>query len=271
MLGTPNGDTTMDKYLKTGVKSLIEEHPPIGDLLDRYGIGCVPCTVGTCKLEDVVKFHHLAPGDRAQMMYEIEKHLYPDRDVPVPDVPDAEEPPAPRVVSYSPPVRQLVEEHKWIKRLLAVLPAITEDIERSGRFDAELMRNSLDFIRGYADRFHHLKEEDILFDFADKDEEIIKVIYQDHDAARGYVRAAAEAIGAGDAEALCSNLRSYRELLTEHIAKEDDVLYPYLDRNLSTSKVGELFRRFAEAESQLEADIPERYQQFVVELERTLR
>lgn len=158
----------MDRYLKTGIKAIIEERPAVGDLLDRYGIGCVPCTVGTCKLEDVLKFHHLAPRDRAQMMCEIERYLYPGREVPVPDVPDGEEPTAPRTAGYSPPVRQLVEEHKWIKRLLAVVPALAAEIGGSSRFDPQLMRGILDFIRGYADRFHHLKEEDILFDYADK-------------------------------------------------------------------------------------------------------
>ncbi|NDK16044.1 MAG: hypothetical protein GW911_28780 [Armatimonadetes bacterium] len=260
----------MDKYLKAGVKALIEEHPPIGEILDRYGIGCVPCTVGTCKLEDVVKFHHLTPHRQARLTYEIEKALYPDRDVPEPAVPEGAAADVPAEIPYSPspPVRRLVAEHDNIKRLLAAIPAITAEIERTGQLDADLLRGVLDFIRGYADRFHHLKEEDILFDYANKDEEIIKVIYQDHDAARGYVRAAAEAIESGDAQAVCANLRNYRALLTEHIDKEDGVLYPYLDRGLTTSQVGQLFQRFNEAESQVDADVPARYLRFVEELER---
>ena len=30
----------------------------------------------------------------------------------------------------------------------------------------------IDFVRGYADRFHHAKEEDILFDYADKFQQV---------------------------------------------------------------------------------------------------
>lgn len=258
----------MDKYLQTGIKAIIDEHPAVADILERYHIACVPCTVGTCSLADVTKFHHLPLQSRAQMMFEIEQALYPDRDVPPPEVLSDEEPPSPPEHSLSPPVRQLVEEHDWIKRMLVTLPAVLDDGERAGAVDAELMTAILDFIRGYADRFHHLKEENILFDYADPEEALVKVIYQDHDTARGCVRAASDALAGGDLATLCESLRHYRELLTEHIDKEDGVLYPYIDRGLTTSQVGELFRRFAEAEAKLEADVPDRYLRFVEGLEQ---
>ena len=257
----------MDRYLTTGIKVIIDDHPEVGGILERYHIACVPCTVGTCTLADVVKFHQLTAEHRAQMMWEIEKALYPDRQVPAPAVLPDEEPSPPAEHRYSPPVRRLVEEHMWIKRLLAVLPSILIEIERAGQFDAVLIEDVLGFIRGYADQFHHLKEEDILFDYVDPEEELVKVIYRDHSTARGHVRAATEAVAGNDTDGLCSRLRCYRELLTEHIDKEDGVLYPYIDRSLTTTQVGELFRRFEEAEGQLEGDVPERYERFILDLE----
>ena len=44
---------------------------------------------------------------------------------------------------------------------------------------------------------------------------------------------------------MSEHLRAYGALLTEHIRKEDEVLYPWMDRELSTAQVGELFSRFA--------------------------
>lgn len=255
----------MEQYLTKGIKTIIEDHPVVADILERYHIACVPCTVGTCSLADVTKFHHLPAQTRAHMMYEIEKALYPDRDVPPPPVFEDEPPPAePRL---SPPLQQLVEEHAWIKRMLAVLPVLLRESERTGVFGVELMHGLLDFIRGYADRFHHLKEEDILFDYVDPEEALVRVIHQDHARAREYVKTAAAAVESGEAPVVRRALRSYRQLLAEHIDKEDHVLYPYLDRGLSTHQVGELFGRFAEAEAQLEKDVPERYTQFVQRLE----
>ncbi len=165
-------------------------------------------------------------------------------------------------------MRKLVEEHSWIKRLLALIPAIVDDLRASGEMNAGLMREILDFIRGYADRFHHMKEEDILFDYTDEEAEIIGVIYADHDRARGFVKAAAQAIEDGDISAFCVNLSAYRNLLTQHITKEDEILLPYIDRGLSTHQVGEIFRRFKEAESEAGDDVPGKYEGLILELER---
>jgi hemerythrin-like domain-containing protein len=257
----------MQRYMKQGIKEIIDTFPSVGEVLARYDIACVPCTVGTCKLEDVLKIHSLPPEDEAVMMAEVERAIYPDRDVKVvPLQPRAEAPPA-REITHSPPVRKLVEEHTWIKRLLAVVPALVEDMQESGQMDAELMRGALDFIRGYADRYHHMKEEDVLFEYTDKEEEVIRVIYEDHDRGRAFVAAAAEAIESADVATLCENLLSYRELLTEHIDKEDDVLYPYIDRGLSTHQVGEIFGRFQQAEDEVGDDVPAKYERFIIELE----
>lgn len=258
----------MEQYLKTGVKPVIESFPAVGAILERYGIACVQCGIGTCRLEDVLEIHSLAPDDEMQMMLRIEKAIYPERE-PRPRPVRARR--VARGAGCSPPVRRLVDEHTWIKRLLAVIPAVVGEIEATGSFDPRLMEQALDFIRGYADRFHHLKEEDILFDYADREAEIIKVILQDHQQGRSYVRAAGQAVQEGDIGLLCSSLLSYRELLTEHIRKEDEVLYPYLDRGLTTSQVGEIFRRFEEAEGKLDHDIPARYERFILSLEERFK
>ena len=256
----------MDKYMNTGVKPLIEAFPEVGQILERYEIGCTACTLGTCKVQDVLKFHVLEPADQADMMYRIEKAIYPGRDVPRPQVQAVAGAPRAREIKYSPPLRRLVDEHTRIKRLLALIPAMVSEIRAAPEIDVELVLATVDFIRGYADKFHHMKEEDILFNYCDRGEEIVQVIFKDHDRARGFVRAAVQALEDGDRDALCHNLLDYRELLTEHIAKEDDILYPYIDRGLSTSQVGEMFQRFEEAESGMPDDVPLRYEQFIVNL-----
>jgi len=256
----------VEKYMSMGIKALIDDLPEVGEILGRYDIGCVKCLVGTCKLEDVIKIHTLAPSDEAALLAEIEKAIYPDREVA--QQPARREPEAPKLITYSPPVRKLVDEHKWIMRLLALLPAMLGQMQARGEIDCERAREVLDFIRTYADRFHHMKEEDILFDYTDKEADVIQVILQDHLRGRALVRAAAEAIESGKCSELASSLEAYRELLTEHIAKEDDILYPYIERNLTTAQVEEMSRRFEEAESGQAADTSERYQKLVTDLER---
>jgi hemerythrin-like domain-containing protein len=62
---------------------------------------------------------------------------------------------------------------------------------------------------------------------------------------------------------------AYRELLTEHIKKEDEILFPWMDRNLSTSQVDELFSKFNEVDQQMGFS-PEKYEDFVQKLEKKL-
>jgi hemerythrin-like domain-containing protein len=95
----------------------------------------------------------------------------------------------------------------------------------------------------------------------------VQVILQDHMVARGYVGEVVRATEEGDASALCANLLRYRELLGEHIVKEDEILYPSIDRGLTTHQVGEMWQRFEEAESGLEDDVPQKYERFITDLE----
>ena len=256
----------MDDYMKTGVKALIDQYPEVGEILERFGVGCVPCAIGTCQLVDVLSIHALEPQDQTELLSQIGRVISPEGKVSLTrELPDTG-PPRPAEITYSPPLQRLVDEHVWIKRLLALIPDLVSEIRGSADLDEALLLQTVDFIRSYADRFHHMKEEDILFDYTDREAEIVRVILEDHERARGFVSAIVRAIEDGDRGPLWANLFSYRELLTEHIAKEDEVLFPYIDRGLSTSQVGEIFGRFQEAESALAEDVPHRYTQFITSL-----
>jgi hypothetical protein len=56
------------------IQDVLTEHPPIGDILARYEIGCVGCAVGICLLKDVVSIHAL--GDEAEAAIEREIRAY---------------------------------------------------------------------------------------------------------------------------------------------------------------------------------------------------
>ena len=53
----------MEAYLNKGIKEVIDEFPEVEKILDEYGIGCGPCSVGTCLLKDIVEIHDL-PSDK---------------------------------------------------------------------------------------------------------------------------------------------------------------------------------------------------------------
>ncbi len=259
------GELDMQEYLNKGIKDVITQFPAVEDILNDYDIGCAPCNVGDCLLTDIVEIHNLVPEDEQLLMARIAKAIYPDREIDIPRITRKRQATSTEI-KYSPPVKRLVEEHLLIKRLLALVPRITENLELESPGSRELVLGVVDFIRNFADKYHHAKEEDILFKYFDDDLDIIKAMHQDHDTGRGHVRAIVEATGTRDAETVGEHLAAYRELLTEHIKKEDEILYPWMDRILSTTQIGKLYSQFNEADEKL-PDSAEKYGGFIRTLE----
>ncbi|MEK7377067.1 MAG: hemerythrin domain-containing protein [Candidatus Margulisiibacteriota bacterium] len=238
----------MEDFKNTPVKDLISKNPKISGILNDFGIGCVSCALGSCLFKDIVGIHDLQADKEAELLYSMETILHPDRKIEKPDfskIPKREkEAGGPK---YSPPIKMLADEHVKIKKLLALIPGILKDLDIKKDKDMKLIAQSLNFITNYADKFHHAKEEDILFDYADKNMPVTSVMLKDHALGRSYVKGAREALKKKDNGKLMENLLAYKDLLDGHIDKEDLVLYPWIDRQLSTAQVGELYSKFASA------------------------
>ena len=57
------------------INKVIEEHPVIGEILEKYDIGCVTCGVGICLVKDVVSIHALGDEIEAKIEQEITDYL----------------------------------------------------------------------------------------------------------------------------------------------------------------------------------------------------
>jgi hypothetical protein len=57
------------------INKTIEDHPVIGEILQKYDIGCVTCGVGICLVKDVVSIHALGDEVEAQIETEINDYL----------------------------------------------------------------------------------------------------------------------------------------------------------------------------------------------------
>jgi hemerythrin-like domain-containing protein len=259
----------LEDYLNKGIKEVISKFPDVANVLEEYNIGCVPCAVGTCLLKDIIAIHNLSPEDERTLMARIASIIDPDRQAgatPIKSSPQAK----PKGIKYSPPLKKLVDEHVLIKRLIGLIPKVIENLDVESAEGRRLVLQSVDLIRSYADKYHHAKEEEILFAYFDENSDMLKTMRQDHERARSHVRAVLEALDKKNEEAIAEHLNAYRELLTEHIRKEDEILYPWMDRNLSVTQVGELFSKFAEAEEKMDKDAIDRCKKFVMELEEEI-
>jgi hemerythrin-like domain-containing protein len=171
----------------------------------------------------------------------------------------------------------LKQDHRIIERVLAVLERLAQNPREASLED---WQKAIDFIRGFADRCHHLKEEKILFPALERhgiprEGGPIGMMLVEHEEGRAYVREMVEALAheGGDSEVrrtiLGQNARAYLRLLREHIRKEDEVLFQMADEALSPEEQKELAQEFEKHETEeIGAGVHEKYLKIAEELER---
>ena len=254
----------MEVYLNRNIKEIITEFPKIEGILDEYSIGCGTCGEGLCLLKDILEIHYLEEDLETELMARISQVIYPDNQTTFPK--SERKPHGKNEIKYSPPMKKMVNEHVLIKRWVALIPKVIEHIDLETKEGLQLINDGIDFIRNYADKYHHAKEEDEAFKYFDEYLHIIKVIKNDHIKVRGHVKAMLQAISNKDKNSLVKHLKSYSKILPEHINKEDEILYPWMDRNLSTTQVGQLHSKFNEIDDKY-GEAPKKYRAFIEKLE----
>jgi hemerythrin-like domain-containing protein len=153
------------------------------------------------------------------------------------------------------PYAVLGREHRLIERVLDVLGRICDESRRTKRLNAADVGQVIQFLREFADRTHHLKEEQILFPAIEARTFFPGCgLVSEHQLGRERVRRMAEAVepsSRGDAESLLvfrQQARSLIAMLREHIAKEDDCLANVVHRTFSSEDGERLMREFDELE-----------------------
>lgn len=177
------------------------------------------------------------------------------------------------------PTDILTEEHEVIKRLIAVLQAASDRLERGDEVSPEVFRKAADFIRTFADKCHHGKEQDQLFPAMEQrgipgEGGPIGVMLLEHDQGRAFTKQmadATEAYAAGDVKArsqIIAGARGYADLLGQHIDKENNILYPMANNVLTEADQHDLLKAFVAAEEAMGEGTHEKYLALVEELEK---
>ena len=142
-------------------------------------------------------------------------------------------------------IKVMVEEHENIRRMLKVTRNVCYRLMTKDDYDINDFPRIIDFIRTYADKHHHGKEEDILFETMKgelktlAESGAITGMYIEHDLGRLFIlnlEKALEGFQNGKDEArmdIIANAIAYTDLLDRHIQKENTALYKFAERMLS--------------------------------------
>ena len=171
------------------------------------------------------------------------------------------------------------EEHQRIKRGLQVIRKMSVSILESGEVCYGDFKSIIEFIRNYADKHHHNKEESILFKkMEDKIGEKVKAplsgMFIEHDLGRLFIsnlEAALQRVKDGERDSrvdVIANAIGYADLLNRHIDKEDKVIYSFARRELTAEALEEVNNSCKEVElSAKEKNIQDIYVKVLEELE----
>lgn len=155
---------------------------------------------------------------------------------------------------------ELKDEHRVIERVLSFYQAVAKAAHDGRKLPVESLREAIEFTRSFADRYHHGKEEGVLFERLAKagmprEGGPVGVMLVEHEQGRSHVAALAEAVEryAGGDESAAADIaqaaQDYADLLAQHIYKEDNILYVMADQLLSEDdeEIVEAYRRAKDA------------------------
>jgi hemerythrin-like domain-containing protein len=174
------------------------------------------------------------------------------------------------------PIAPLMLEHRLIERMIKAIMADIQRMGEAGEMDHAFIDLTIDFVKTYADRCHHGKEEDILFrllsekNISGPDRRAMEELIEDHVRSREMTNRLIEArkryVAGGNAGG--SEIRSIMNELVAfypgHIEREDRHFFIPCMEYFTPHEQDDMFEAFAEFDRKV---IHEKYRSVVERIE----
>lgn len=145
----------------------------------------------------------------------------------------------------------LMNEHEGILLGLNILEKMIQLIKKNNQFEINDLKEIIYFLRLFADKCHHGKEEGLLFPAMEKagipkENGPIGQMLIEHSEGRKYISQMAEATENEmfDKNIFLQSATKYITLLRVHIVKENKILFPLGDKKIPLDKQAELIESF---------------------------
>jgi len=163
-------------------------------------------------------------------------------------------------------IQELKHDHRVIQEVVAGMSAVADLLDAGKQVDPSILGDLVQFLSVFADHCHHAKEEQHLFpllatktDATNKRE--LQRLEQEHRSATQLVQELAKASGAYIENPLVMRyrvvalLRRLVELYPAHIWKEDYLLFPLAQQNLSEAEQEDMAEKFEDVEREVGQDV----------------
>jgi hemerythrin-like domain-containing protein len=158
------------------------------------------------------------------------------------------------------PTEDLMQEHGVLRRLLLIYDDVSGRLQQSQEFPLDVLKEATGLIRRFVEDYHEKDEEDYLFtrfNQAGKMVDLVKVLYQQHQAGRqltahlqGLISPELFSKGPARLQAV-AYLQAFTRMYRPHAAREDTVLYPAFRSVISPKEFMALGENFEGKEEKL--------------------
>ena len=142
----------------------------------------------------------------------------------------------------------LVYEHTLIQQFLDNLSMAAEKLEAGERPPREFFEKAIEFARNFTDKFHHFKEEHVIFaQLAQRKDGVldgqIDSLRHQHERGRNHIIEISDSLDGyarGNeihTSTLLENLSAYISLLRRHIHEEEDNFYKIVKKEFSENEL----------------------------------
>lgn len=157
----------------------------------------------------------------------------------------------------------LMIEHRLIEKMLIIANKEVENMNKTKMVDPLFIDTLVDFIRTYADRTHHGKEEDILFKelknkkLNSKHKKEMQELMDEHILARKVVKELVEAKisyiegNKNSINTIIDKLTFLINFYPKHIKKEDDIFFPDTEKYFTNEELDAMLNDFGDFDKKM--------------------
>lgn len=175
-------------------------------------------------------------------------------------------------------LQELKRDHLVIQQVVAGMSAVAELVESGKQVDPSLLSDLVQFLRVFADEYHHEKEEQHLFPLLANKANVgtrreLESLEREHRSAKQLVGQLAKVAAvyidnpAAVRYRVIDLLRQLVELYPTHIWKEDFLLFPLAQQSLSTTEQQDLQEQFENVEREVGEDVHAGFEMLAKKLE----
>lgn len=151
----------------------------------------------------------------------------------------------------------LMMEHRIIEKMIGLINQNRQKAKKTESVDPIFIESAVDFMKVYADKTHHGKEEDILFrectkkKMSEEDTKIMNELIEEHKIGRKTVGELVKAKedylkGKDTLNTIIEQLDIFAELYPTHIEKEDKIFFPNSETYFREEELQEMLKEFWE-------------------------